>query len=710
MQSTQVLLMILSLAAVSSTAAQENPLGKTIQLLDTLTAKIVAEGEAEAKAYHDYFEWCDDASKNYGFEIETATTSKEKLEALISKSTDDSEASAGKIEELAASIAKADGEVKDASLIRDKEATEFAAEEAELESILSALTRAISIIEKEMAKNPAAFAQMDASSMDGLVKSLSALVEAASMSTADKSKLLSFAQAQQTAADADDDDAPGSPAAAVYKTHSTNIFDTLEDLKEKAEEQLSALRKAESNTKHNFNLLKQSLDDQIADETKAKKAETAAKAESDGTKATAEGDLARTNAELADLNKSLASTHSNCMQTAADHQATVAARDEELKTIATAKKILLGSTTGAVEQTYSFLQTSMRGSQLKTQADLANAEVVTAVRKLAQVHHSAALAQLASKISAVLRFGRGAGESDPFTKVKGLIQDMIMKLEAEAQAAATEKAWCDEQMAKTETKKSELDEDIAKLTSKIDVASARSTSLKEEVKILQGELAALAKLQAEMDKIRSETHADYVKAKAELEEGLAGVRKALDMLRSYYGGAAAAAMLQDGKAFGAFMQQPEPPVIHSKATGAGDSIIGILEVVESDFAKNLAAEETEESDAADEYEKTTQENAVTKTMKIQDVKYKTQEFMSLDKAIAELSSDRDSASAELSAVMEYYGQVKERCIAKPDTYEERQAKRQAEIEGLKQALNILDTETVFVQRKKGVRRSHFLGF
>merc|ERR1740138_1956586 len=196
MQSTQVLLMILSLAAVSSTAAQENPLGKTIQLMDTLEAKIVAEGEAEAKAYHDYFEWCDDASKNYGFEIETATTTKEKLEALISKSTDDSEASAGMIEELAASIAKADGEVKDASLIREKEAADFAAEEAELESILSALTRAIGIIEKEMAKNPAAFAQVDTSSMDGLVKGLSALVEAASMSTADKSTLLSFAQAQ----------------------------------------------------------------------------------------------------------------------------------------------------------------------------------------------------------------------------------------------------------------------------------------------------------------------------------------------------------------------------------------------------------------------------------------------------------------------------------------------------------------------------------
>merc|ERR1712083_689646 len=102
------------------------------------------------------------------------------------------------------------------------------------------------------------------------------------------------------------------------------------------------------------------------------------------------------------------------------------------------------------------------------------------------------------------------------------------------------------------------------------------------------------------------------------------------------------------------------PELHEKATGAGSSIIGILEVVESDFANNLAKEETEEADAAAEYDKTTQENKVTKTLKDQDVKYKTQEFTGLDKQITELSEERDSKNTELSAVLEYYGQIKDR--------------------------------------------------
>merc|ERR1719159_1020491 len=322
--------------------------------------------------------------------------------------------------------------------------------------------------------------------------------------------------------------------------------------------------------------------------------------------------------------------------------------------------------------------------------DLANSEVINLVKKLAREQHSAALAQLASRISAVVKYG-GRDGADPFAKVKGLISDMIVKLEKEAESEATEKAYCDEQISKTEAKKAELEADISKLTSKIDKAAAKSTELKGEAKELQSELAALAKQQAEMDSIRRESHEDYSTAKAELEQGLAGVRKALSVLRDYYGGAAA--MVQEGTNFENFMQQPAKPAAHAKASGAGGSIIDILEVCESDFAKNLATVEAEESDAIATYEKTTQENKLSTTMKSQDVKYKTKEFKGLDKSISDLSGDRDTTSTELNAVLEYYAKIKDRCIAKPESYEERKARREAEIQGLKEALSILENET-----------------
>ena len=184
-------------------------------------------------------------------------------------------------------------------------------------------------------------------------------------------------------------------------------------------------------------------------------------------------------------------------------------------------------------------------------------------------------------------------------------------------AEAEEKAFCDEQMAKTEAKKSELEEDVSKQTSRIDQAKADATQLQQEIQALESELSALAKEQAEMDNIRREQHADYQQAKADLELGLSGVRKALAVLREYYGGAS---MLQDDSKLSAFMQQPARPEIHSEASGAGGSIINILKVCESDFATNLAKEETEEADSQAEYEKVSQENAVTKTTKDQSVK------------------------------------------------------------------------------------------
>merc|ERR1740123_1168297 len=249
-----------------------------------------------------------------------------------------------------------------------------------------------------MAKNPAAFAQVDTSSLDSVLSSLNAVVNAVAFSNADRQKLIALVQSQQTS-DADDE-APGAPAAAVYKTHSTGILDVIADLKEKAEGQLSDLRKAESNSKHNFLMLKQSLEDQIAADTKAKDEEAAAKAASEEAKATAEADLAATVKDLENAQTGLETAAADCMQTAADHQATVAARDEELKVIAEAKKILTDTSGGAVEQTYSFVQVKMQ-----TRADLAGAEVVNVVKRLAREHHSSALAQLASRVAAILRYG-----------------------------------------------------------------------------------------------------------------------------------------------------------------------------------------------------------------------------------------------------------------------------------------------------------------
>merc|ERR1719217_1158782 len=128
---------------------------------------------------------------------------------------------------------------------------------------------------------------MDTSSMNGLVQSLTAVIDAASFTSNDKNKLLALVQNRNS-----DEDDLGAPAAAVYKSHSGGIIDVLGDLKEKAESELADARKAESSAKHNYEMMKQSLEDQIAADTKDMNEEKAAKEAAAEGKATAEAELA----------------------------------------------------------------------------------------------------------------------------------------------------------------------------------------------------------------------------------------------------------------------------------------------------------------------------------------------------------------------------------------------------------------------------------
>merc|ERR1712238_229347 len=182
-----------------------------------------------------------------------------------------------------------------------------------------------------------------------------------------------------------------------------------------------------------------------------------------------------------------------------------------------------------------------------------------------------------------------------------------------------------------------------------------------------GELAKLAKAQAQMDKLRGEEKAAFGESKAELEKGITGVQTALKVLKDYYA--------SEGKA-------------HDAADGSASGIIGLLEVVEAGVA---------------EYDAVSKENEIEKTAKEQDVKYKTNESKELDKSAAELSSDRTGVNAELDAVMDYLSRIEGECIAKAETYAARKERRVAEIAGLKEALSILESETALVQRRSARR-------
>merc|ERR1719478_841007 len=119
---------------------------------------------------------------------------------------------------------------------------------------------------------------------------------------------------------------------------------------------------------------------------------------------------------------------------AEDFESETKSRGEELAALAKAKEIIIEATGGAS----SFLQ-------LREESGGSKNKVVRFVRDLGRKYNSPALAQLASRMASSMRLGRG----DVFAKVKGLITDMIAKLEKDAQGAATEKAFCDKELSES---------------------------------------------------------------------------------------------------------------------------------------------------------------------------------------------------------------------------------------------------------------------
>merc|ERR1719161_1996788 len=111
--------------------------------------------------------------------------------------------------------------------------------------------------------------------------------------------------------------------------------------------------------------------------------------------------------------------------------------------------------------------------------------------------------------------------------------------------------------------------------------------------------------------------------------------------------------------------------------------------------------------SATEYEQTTKENDMEKLTKDQDVKYKTKEAKSLDEGVAELSGDRSAVQSELDAVLDYWEKIQAQCVEKAEPYEEKKKRREEEIAGLKEALEVLENEAALIQ--KGAKHSTLRG-
>jgi chromosome segregation ATPase len=651
---------IFLLAAVG--AIKVSPVAKVIELMDGLTAKVKGDLAAEEMMMEEYSKWCDSEANEKEDAITSAKRTIGDLEAEMNDASARISELSTEVEELAGKISSADSDLKAAGELRKEEQASFAASEKELVETVDSLERATTLMKRNQVGS--FLQQRDQGDLKKVAQTLGKIIEASWVSKRDRAAVQALVQSAAAESDGDEDlSLTPQASTSSYESHGGGILEVFEDMKTKAEETLSDARTAEMKAQHSYEMLKQSLDTELDAMNKRMSQATTEKSGLEEAKASAEEQLAATQTTLADDKKYLAELQQSCSMKAAEWATRQKDAAGELAAIAKAKEVLESGVKV-------FLQVSNKAKAHAADANGASDEkrerIDAILSKIVQSDHSFFFAQLRSE----------AREEGSFDKVKGLIESMIARLEKQAAEEADAKAFCDTETSKSKAKQADLTAKSDKSQVRIEKATAAIAELKTQIKTLQEQTAEMDAAQAEATSLRSKEHEEYLKASKDYKDSADAVANAIGVLQEYYSS-------------GSFVQAKEAPELGGAKTDIATTIMGMLEVAESDFTTLLAEAEASEKAAQSSYDKLAKQNAITKAANTEEVKDKEAHVKSEETALLNYKEDFATTGKELDAVLSYLDKLKPQCETKVMTYAERVAKREAEIEGLKEALEIL---------------------
>merc|ERR1719473_896022 len=297
---------------------------------------------------------------------------------------------------------------------------------------------------------------------------------------------------------------------------------------------------------------------------------------------------------------------------------------------------------------------------------------------------STVLATLASKVAA-----------DPFAKIKKLVQELIERLLQEAADEANHKGWCDKELTNARQQRGYKADAVKALNGQLASAEAKRDKLAEEISVLTTELADLNKSLDETTTQRQEESAENAATVSEAEEGQAAVQQALDVLDHFYKKAAKAfVQVRATTHKGVDDDLPDTGFegANKGSQGAATGILGMLEVIRSDFVRTIKETEKAEKEAESEFiefERTTKVSISTKeTTKSENSAERDATVNEIGEAMEDLREEQ----ALMDKALQELEELRPACIDTGMSYEERVARREQEIEALNEALCILDAE------------------
>lgn len=667
-------------------AASVTPVEKVIGLLKQLQGQVEEQGKVEAKQYDEFACFCKEQADEKLYAIETSKKKIEALNAQIDALEADITGLNGDVKDLGETITGLSTSIEEAQKTRDEQHAAYLVEDKDMVDAITAVEGAIEAL--KASKDEMKGAKLN------LAQVRSAAHKVLAVAAKRASAKLSQAQLEKVGALTEQE-------PASYEYRSNDIITTLEDLKDEFLQNKKDQDTEEFDLNADFEKSDLNMKNQkkFAEESKDQKEKfVEAKTEE---KETAQADL---NAESKDKdsdNAFMAELTKQCEAKAESWNQRSTTRSGELTAISEALTALEEKVAPSAKanKRLAQVQLSKTGSKrassfLQVRASQATSSADVVVRAAQLLQHLGNKMDSTVLLTASVRV---QASKDHFVKVRQIIKDMISRLEADAEAEASQKSFCDKAMGENVKNRDDAQAEVESLTSEKSKLNAEDAKLNKEIAQLAKDIASVTKALKEATTLRESESAENANTVATAKEGKGGVEIALKVLEDFYASAGGAAFAQytppladrSGKTVGDLAPDSfEGDYKGSQSESKG--IVGMLEVILSDFDRTIETVSAEEAAAKEEYDAfkaTSQEDIDTKSA---DKVTKEERVVAIKSELLTNTDDLKTETDKLAVAKDSLAALKKQCIDGEETYEERVAKRQKEIEALKEAHDILE--------------------
>jgi hypothetical protein len=284
-------------------------------------------------------------------------------------------------------------------------------------------------------------------------------------------------------------------------------------------------------------------------------------------------------------------------------------------------------------------------------------------------------------------------ESDAFTEIKNMIQGLITKMQHQLNEDAEKKGWCDKEVAQNKQTREEKTDLVDTLASNKDELAASISTLGKDVQTLGKEITELTTAMREATELRLKEKNKNAATIRDAKEAQAAVAQAVTVLKEFYAKAGQATALLQRSSAARGERAPEifGDEPYTGMGGEGGSIVSMMELIESDFARLEAKTSADEEASKKEYDEFMEDSKIDKATKGKDVEFKSSKKQSKQQALKVTDDDLHGANKELDAAKAYFDKLQSKCMESEESIAESKQTREKEIADLKEALQMLSS-------------------